>query len=58
MSLNCSERAEFEYDYAGSLAASGSKSLYYVLFWKIYIAVTRYSNASEIILKHCIEITD
>ena len=29
MSLNCSERAEFEYDSAVSLAASGSKSLHY-----------------------------
>ena len=29
MSLNCTERAEFEDDYAGSLAGSGSKSLHY-----------------------------
>ena len=29
MSLNCTERAEFEDDSAGSLGASGLKSLHY-----------------------------
>ena len=31
-SLNCSERAEFEYDSAVSLAASHSKSLHYTFY--------------------------
>ena len=30
----------------------------YVSFWKIYIAITRYSKASETVLKQGIEITD
>ena len=31
-SLNCSERAEFEEDFAVPLAASGSKSLHYTIY--------------------------
>ena len=57
-SLNCSERAEFEDDFAVSLDTSGLKSLHFIFIWKIDIATTRHSNASETILKHCIETTD
>ena len=59
MSLNYSERVEFEDDSAVSRTASGSKSLRYAFYsGKFTSPSLAIVNASEIILKHFIQITD
>ena len=52
--LNCSERAEFEDDYAVSLAVAFPNHCILLCIPKMAIVTTRHSDASEARQKQCI----